>query len=201
MLVDGDDVVIGGYDHHADVYKPRVEDRWGEPCDPPIPTPGVYTVHIHDGPRYWINGRRVDRGAVIEAIVGSKTLTDDSDHYRITVVGKGHESTVDAVSRVSGPGVTVVGYDADHWHVDGLFDEGVTLQRPDGKVIAFWSQYPGDELFGRQLRPRLPNYDPRRNPRPNEPQPRDPDAPSSDPTWLLILGGAAYLLLRNRQNG
>lgn len=168
---------IGGYNRKTQVYLPVIDahkNTWGSPCQPPYPVPkGLkdYSEPTQDygvdykkiGGGYSFNGEPISKKAAY-ALVQDKTIVDDSHKLWITSVGLHNKNKIEQDLQEFNDDIIVADYPEDHWHVDGLFQRGVYLQRPSGKVVAYSENYPGSQLLAAALRKNNPDYDPRMNP-------------------------------------
>lgn len=174
-------------------------------------------------PRYLLGGKEIDWREAYEFV--EKGLPDDRNKLRFTVIGTEAErkpvwdawlaaENADLRDKMLPWFVA-----ADHWSVKDLgFAPGhpaIYTQSPDGKVLGRAEEYK-PEVWG-AIRKAVADYDSRRDPpllppllpkKPDEPKPDDkkPLQPSPSPALpeiplpLILLGGAAVLIILLRRN-
>jgi hypothetical protein len=191
-----DGVQIGGYDILFDYYRPydRVNDRWGQKTEPPIPPPnkhnppvpadrveasakqvedfGVDYSQIPRTEECSVNGRKCTKERA-KHLIESKdgTLTDDSQRLRLTVFGSETERN-DVVNKLSSDlkdKLSIQAYAPDHWIVTQRgFKLGpgptIYLESPDGTVLHRQEGWDGPQSLAKAIERADPNYDPRKDP-------------------------------------
>jgi hypothetical protein len=190
--------LIGWLNKRTGEYNPRLENGTDGPSTvPPISPPaefrpltavgnnGVDLSKIRNGPAFTKNGREISRKEAADA------LTDDSKLIRLTVVGSESMRKQCRADLASSPAlaawkgkILVQDYAPDAWVVRlrGLA-EGITIQSPDGKAIAYAKTYDGPDALVKLLT--------------NQPTVSPPFGMS----WLTIglIGIAAYFILKKKE--
>jgi hypothetical protein len=197
------DKQVGFLDASGDYWPILGPGRWGEKDVPPLPPPaafrkaagqdfGLDPAKVKDAPAWSVNGRPVSKFEAIAAIEAG--VPDDSTLPRLTFVSADPAARKRFRDDVAGSpalaawrgSLLVQDYAPGDWAVAARgLAEGVTLQAPDGAVVAQSKTYEGADWLDRLLR------------REPSPSPSLPQAPFGL-TWpVVILGGlAAFLLFR-----
>jgi hypothetical protein len=178
---------IGVYYILEDTYRARLPgEEWSPPTCPPIQPPrrnfGVDTRHLHQGNHYLLNGKKVEREVIEQALqesgvkpreVENRKIPDDSSKQRVTVIGtraqtekvledfQSHQALKPFKDRL-----LVAAYEPTHWCIQrqGFATHGkptIYVQDVDGTVLHRQDDYEGGaEELARVLRKIDPDYRP-----------------------------------------
>ena len=175
---------------------------------------GVNRSKIDKEKTYCINGHPVTKDDAMRAMQGEKGfpgIPDDAKFDSLTVIGTPDQCKPveeDFAKNKAFDGIrdkmVFQSYRADDPMVAEI---GITPgspaiyhQKPDGKVLARYSTYPGPEKVATEIRKRNPDYDPNKDPKPDAPGPEPPKAPETSGIVIaLIVAFMAWLLGGNKQ--